>query len=443
MFKKVISAVIALTMVMGMCSCGDSSGTADAKQTKEKPSAAQQQASEPVNVPISPTSNYQFAAASENTTDDKFIAGTNEFSVELFKNTVLEDLKKGQNTLVSPESVLFAMGMVSNGANGETLRQMQKVLCKDLDTDTFNKNMNKLISDADKSEAFKFRIANSLWVKDTENLTLSEQFAKNCKELYNADMFKAPFNDETIRQINDWVNKKTDSMIPEMIKQFGDNTGAVLLNSIAFDAEWKNNYEKNDVNENGEFTLENGRKVKCSLMNSMEKGYIRDGSAEGFIKKYKGEKYAFMAILPDKGVSLSDYVRSLTAEKFARLYNSRNNNESVIASLPKFKYDYSTCLNDPLKQMGIADVFDPSKSDLSGITDRYKMYISNVAHKTHIEVNEQGTKAAAATEIQLDVSGALPADMHTVSLDRPFAYAIVNTETGMPIFMGTVCNPNA
>jgi serpin B len=260
-------------------------------------------------------------------------------------------------------------------------------------------------------------------------------------EVY-AEMFKAPFNDETIRQINDWVNKKTDSMIPEMIKQFGENTVAVLLNSIAFDAEWKNNYEKNDVNENGEFTLENGKKVKCSLMNSMEKGYIRDGSAEGFIKKYKGEKYAFMAILPDKGVSLSDYVRSLTAEKFARLYNSRNNNESVIASLPKFKYDYSTCLNDPLKQMGIADVFDPSKSDLSGITDRYKMYISNVAHKTHIEVNEQGTKAAAATEIQLDVSGALPADMHTVSLDRPFVYAIMDTTTGLPVYLGTVCDPS-
>ena len=113
--------------------------------------------------------------------------------------------------------------------------------------------------------------------------------------------------------------------------------------------------------------------------------------------------------------------------------------------MPKFKYDYSTCLNDPLKQMGIVDVFDPSKSDLSGITDRYKMYISNVAHKTHIEVNEQGTKAAAATAVQLDVSGAIPADVNQkdITLDRPFAYAIMDTQTGLPVFMGTVCDPTA
>ena len=247
------------------------------------------------------------------------------FSVELFKNTVLEDLKKGQNTLVSPESVLFAMGMVSNGANGETLRQMQKVLCKDLDTDTFNKNMNKLISDADKSEAFKFRIANSLWVKDTENLTLSEQFAKNCKELYNADMFKAPFNDETIRQINDWVNKKTDKMIPEMIKQFGENTGAVLLNCIAFDAKWENPYEKNDVNREQRVHSGGRQKGKLLLDEQRGKGYVRDENAQGFIKNYKGGKYAFMAILPDNdGVTLSDYVKSLTADKFAKLYSRQD-----------------------------------------------------------------------------------------------------------------------
>lgn len=444
MLKKFISAVIAISLVMGMCSCSDSSTT----ETKKNPTASQSASGEPFKPGedvVSPTAAYQFVPAADISSDEKFLIGANEFSVDLFRNTVMKDLENGKNTLVSPESVLFALGMTSNGAKGDTLKQMQSVLCKDVDTDTFNKNMNKLMTSAQSSSDFKFSIANSVWVKDMQGMTLTEQFARSCKQMYNAEMFKAPFNDETLKQMNNWVNEKTDKMIPKIIDEFGDDTAAVLLNCIAFDAKWEKPYEKKDVVENREFNLQSGKKVNCSMMHSEEKLYVSDDKSQGFIKNYKGGKYAFMAILPNEDVSLSDYVKSMTAQSFAKMYAGKTTQYQVHASVPKFKYDYSAKLNDTLKQMGITDAFDGEKADFSGMTEQQKLFISNVLHKTHIELDEEGTKAAAATAVTMDVSGALPAkeDIKEIRLDRPFAYAIMDTQTGLPVFMGTVCDPTA
>ncbi len=444
MLKKFISAVIAISLVMGMCSCSDSSTT----ETKKNPTASQSASGEPFKPGedvVSPTAAYQFVPAADISSDEKFLIGANEFSVDLFRNTVMKDLENGKNTLVSPESVLFALGMTSNGAKGDTLKQMQNVLCKDVDTDTFNKNMNKLMTSAQSSSDFKFSIANSVWVKDMQGMTLTEQFARSCKQMYNAEMFKAPFNDETLKQMNNWVNEKTDKMIPKIIDEFGDDTAAVLLNCIAFDAKWEKPYEKKDVVENREFNLQSGKKVNCSMMHSEEKLYVSDDKSQGFIKNYKGGKYAFMAILPNEDVSLSDYVKSMTAQSFAKMYAGKTTQYQVLASVPKFKYDYSAKLNDTLKQMGITDAFDGEKADFSGMTEQQKLFISNVLHKTHIELDEEGTKAAAATAVTMDVSGALPAkeDIKEIRLDRPFAYAIMDTQTGLPVFMGTVCDPTA
>ena len=263
--------------------------------------------------------------------------------------------------------------------------------------------------------------------------------------MYNAEMFKAPFNDETLKQMNNWVNEKTDKMIPKIIDEFGDDTAAVLLNCIAFDAKWEKPYEKKDVVENREFNLQSGKTVNCSMMHSEEKLYVSDDKSQGFIKNYKGGKYAFMAILPNEDVSLSDYVKSMTAQSFAKMYAGKTTQYQVLASVPKFKYDYSAKLNDTLKQMGITDAFDGEKADFSGMTEQQKLFISNVLHKTHIELDEEGTKAAAATAVTMDVSGALPAkeDIKEIRLDRPFAYAIMDTQTGLPVFMGTVCDPTA
>ena len=455
MFKKILSAVVALTLVMGMCSCSESSGAADKggssvvttlPPTRTEPDTNKNEPFQPSGDVVSPTANYQFVpAADKASSDEKFLIGANEFSVELFKKAVEKDLADGGNTLISAESVLFALGMTANGAKGETLKQMQNVLCKDVDTETFNKNMNRLMTNAQNSSDFKFNIANSVWVRNDGKMTLTEQFAKTCKELYNAEMYQAPFDQETARQMNAWVSDKTNKMIPTIIDRLDASTASVLLNCIAFEADWENKFDPNDVRENAEFTKPDGSKTNCSMMHSEENLYISDENSQGFIKKYKGGKYAFMAILPNEGVSLAEYVKTLSAEKFAKLYAGKSSDYKVFAAIPKFTYDYSCALNDTLKNMGITNAFDDGSADFSAMTESQKLYISDVLHKTHIQLDEQGTKAAAATAVKMDVSGVMPIDENTkiVELDRAFAYAIVDTETGLPVFMGTVCDPSA
>ena len=455
MFKKILSAVVALTLVMGMCSCSESSGAADKggssvvttlPPTRTEPDTNKNEPFQPSGDVVSPTANYQFVpAADKASSDEKFLIGANEFSVELFKKAVEKDLADGGNTLISAESVLFALGMTANGAKGETLKQMQNVLCKDVDTETFNKNMNRLMTNAQNSSDFKFSIANSVWVRNDGKMTLTEQFSKTCKELYNAEMYQAPFDQETAKQMNEWVNNKTNKMIPTIIDQLDAGTASVLLNCIAFEADWENKFDPNDVRENAEFTKPDGSKTNCSMMHSEENLYISDENSQGFIKKYKGGKYAFMAILPNEGVSLAEYVKTLSAEKFAKLYAGKSSDYKVFAAIPKFTYDYSCALNDTLKNMGITNAFDAESADFSAMTESQKLYISDVLHKTHIQLDEQGTKAAAATAVKMDVSGVMPIDENTkiVELDRAFAYAIVDTETGLPVFMGTVCDPSA
>ena len=235
MFKKIISAVIAITMVMGMCSCSEqASSQLTAAPTPSIVTRPQPSEPEPPAVTVGgnalqPTANYSFAPASKNEEiTNEFAQGMNSFSVELFKQSVRQDLEQGKNTLVSPESVAFALGMTANGANENTLKQMQEVLCKGVSMEDFNKNMHLLISDAhnNNTENSKLNIANSIWLKDMKGLTLTESFARTCKEQFNAEMFKAPFDEGTVENINSWVNEKTDKMIPKILEKLDPDTRA-------------------------------------------------------------------------------------------------------------------------------------------------------------------------------------------------------------------------
>ena len=453
MFKRILSAVIALTLVMGMCSCSDSS------QSEPNPSAPNSSYSQPdkPDAPDEPvpsanggkvielTADKTFTPSDTNkTSDEKFVSGINAFSTNLFKTTVKSDLADGKNTLVSPSSAAFALGMTANGADGNTLKQMLDVMGGGVDMDTFNSNMNLWISRAHKNNTDKSRlsIANSVWVKDKDNLTTTEQFAKSCKEVYNAEMFKAPFDMGTVRKVNDWVSEKTDKMIPSLIEQFNGDEIMCLINCIAFDSEWEQQYSDTQVKQDQKFTNANGDEVKCTMLSSTEKCYVANDRATGFVKDYKGGKYAFMAVLPDKDTDIADYVSSMSETELCDLYAKRTNEYDVYTKLPQFTFDYGTGLQDYLSQMGMTDAFTDG-ADFSKMFENTQAAISKVIHKTHIELSAKGTKAAAATAVIMKEATAELKDEKpkTIYLDRSFLFAIMDTELGVPVFIGTVCDP--
>jgi len=367
------------------------------------------------------------------TVDDTFISASANFAVELFKKTV----KQGENSLISPLSVMLSLAMTANGADLQTKAEMETLLGGDIPLEELNEYLYTYIKNLPSEEKYKLEIANSIWFNDDGSLEVNPDFLKANANYYDAAAYLAPFNGKTLTDINNWVSEKTDGMIGNDLDQLDPNMAFCLINAMAFDAKWETKYDSKDVNED-EFYAFDGTEQNVEMMSSEEEYYLDDGKAIGFIKNYKNRKYSFAALLPNKGVSIDDYIASLTG--YGLLTTLENAEEcSVEAKMPKFTGDYSVKMNDALKALGMPTAFDSKKADFSklSVSKTRNMYLSEVLQKTHIEVDENGTKVVTITFDFLPTTGITSYD-HTVILDRPFVYAIVDNATNLPIFIGTV-----
>ena len=356
-----------------------------------------------------------------------------DFSVELFRKSA-ED---GENTLISPFSVLSALSMTANGADGDTLKQMEDVF--GLSLDELNDYFRTYISD----EQDAVTIANSLWLKDQDQLPVSPDFTRAVTDYYQSEIFEEPMDESTLSKINSWVDENTDGMIQEILDKIQPGTLMYLVNALTFQAKWEEVYEDTDVYQ-GVFTDEDGNELDTDMMRSTESVWLDGADAEGFMKFYEGGRYAFAALLPDEGVSLDDYVDSLTGSEISDIIESRDAGYTVHAEIPKFRSETDMELPDVLKEMGITDAFS-DRADFSRMYDTEGnpgVQISEVIHKTFIEVNEQETKAAAATAVGIvETSLAIDDTEKYISLNRPFLYMLVDCDENIPLFIGTVYAP--
>lgn len=359
-------------------------------------------------------------------------ASFTDFALRLFKATN-ED---GENVLISPLSVMCALSMTLNGAEGNTLAQMEDVL--GMQRDELNLYLYSYITSLPKGEKYKLIQANSIWFRDDDRFSVSPDFLQTNADYYGADIYKAPFDRQTLRDINNWVKLNTDGMIPKILDDIPDSAIMYLVNALAFEAEWKEVYKKTQVRD-GKFTTEDGEVQKVKLMYAEEKRYLEDENATGFIKYYSDRKYAFAAILPNEGVSVSEYLASIDGEA---LYSMLTNSQSttVKTAIPKFEVEYDTEMSGILKEMGMSDAFSQNLADFSGIgsSTRGNIYIGRVIHKTFIEVGEKGTRAGAVTVVEMNDAAAPPSKPKEVILDRPFIYMLIDCENNVPFFIGTL-----
>lgn len=357
--------------------------------------------------------------------DDEFKAAASSFAAELFK----DNYSKGKTTLVSPLSVLTALALVQNGAEGETLAQLERVL-GGLDRDTLNAYMRAYCDFLTESDELK--IANSVWTDSSAEA--KRDFLQKAVDSYSAQIFSAPLSDpKTVESINSWVKKNTDGMIPKIIEKADRYAVMMLVNAIAFDAKWETPYKRSDI-EKLEFTSYSGSKKKTDFMCSTENVYLKDGGTVGFMKPYKNGRLAFAALLPDENTGIDDYVASLSGDKLMKIFSSAKRGNEVNVKMPKFRAEYSTQLIDTLKKMGVKDAFDSKTADFSSLIENRDAYIATVVHKTFIEVDENGTRAAASTLVGADTMSLM--EPYSVCLNRPFVYMIVDTETNLPLFIG-------
>ena len=412
--KNLIALLLVLAMALGMTACSQVSAN---DLMKNVPAKA---------VDVLPDMDAGAAAAAD-------------FGVRLFQTS----MEEGKNTLISPLSVLYALAMTANGADGETLAQMEQVL--GMDVDNLNSYMLAYLDLLPESKDYKMSLANSIWFKDDPNFAVEQSFLQTNADYYGAGAYKAAFDEGTRNDINNWVKEHTDGMIPEIIDEIPDEAIMYLVNALAFDAKWADEYEEHQIRE-GRFTMEDGTRQDVDMMHSEEYTYLEDDLATGFIKYYKDRRYAFVAMLPNEGVTVSQYVDSLTGEHLRELLNNPQD-LTVFASIPKFETEYDIEMSEVLQEMGMTDAFDWQVADFSRLgtynVDGMNICINRVLHKTFISVSEQGTRAGAATAVEMVAEGAMEiVEFKEVVLDRPFVYMLIDCETNLPFFIGTMMNVN-
>ena len=374
-----------------------------------------------------------------NRIDEGQSAAVAQFSAQLLKQLGAES----GNVVYSPLSVLYAMAMTANGADGETLAQMEAVL--GMPVDQLNSYLHSTVNLLPSDEGYSFDIANSIWIKDDEGkFVVNEDFLQIVKDYYLASVYKAPFDDQTLKDINSWVAQETEGQIQNILDKIDENAIMYLINALNFEAQWAKTYDEHQVDLMA-FYKESGKMQEAEFMFSDERGYLEDENTTGFIKYYKDRKYAYVALLPDEDVNFSDYVASLDGEKITNLLNNADYAQKVRTAIPKYENTFETEMSAIFRNLGMTDAFDSRVADFSKLgtaqIEGENICINRVIHKAFIRVAEQGTQAGAATVVEMIAEGALMpgAEPKKVWLDRPFVYMIIDTQNNLPLFIGAVC----
>ena len=366
-------------------------------------------------------------------------AGISDFSVRLLKAS----LEEGNNVLISPLSVICALAMTANGAEGETREQMEKVL--GMEIGELDRYLSSYVAGLPQGEKYKLSLANSVWLRDS--FRVRQSFTDTVSSNFKAELFSAPFDDGTLKQINDWVNEKTDGMIPSILDEVDPTSMMYLINALSFDAQWESVYKEDQIRERI-FTREDGTERKVDFMSDFQNSgaYLEDEKATGFIRYYAGREYAFAALLPREGVSVEEYVSGMDGEALNALLSDPQYCR-LSTCIPEFETGYSREMSELLKEMGMPRAFDPVNAEFGGIEEESdSLYIGTVIHKTFIKVSERGTSAGAATIVDMRVTSTRPdpEDLEPpkeVCLDRPFVYMLIDCETNTPFFIGTMMDP--
>lgn len=362
-----------------------------------------------------------------------------DFGFRLFKEAMSEET----NALISPASVITALTMAANGAKGETLEEIEEVIGMDLKTLNSAFAKDKVIGEGVKS-------ANSVWIRKNVGLNVNQSFIDTNQKNFGAEVFTEKFDGATLNKINGWVSDNTDGLIENMLDEIPADAVMYLVNTILFDAEWEFKYSAGDVLENQTFTSESGKKQTVSMLfnEDVTSDYsnFKLGKTEVVIKDYTNG-YSFAAMLPNKGISVSKALESFSGSDFVNAVTKRVSSEQMYGIhflktyIPKFEFECSFDFTNILKKLGMPTSFDSKKADFSSMatSPAGNIFIGRVGHNTHIMLNENGTKAGAATYVEMKAESAMEEpDYRELRFDRPFIYVIYETNTGMPLFIGTV-----
>ncbi len=355
--------------------------------------------------------------------------GYDDFSWTLFQNT-LEDK---ENTLISPLSLFFALGLTANGAQDETLKQMESVLGMPLEE--CNALCATLLAQFAANPKAQLQLANCIWFNQEQVGSLQEKFESVAVEDYSGQLFIDSLDEASIEKINTWVASHTNQMILNMIDTLPTNIAMILINALAFEASWQSAYSTDNVSTM-DFTNADQTTTSIQMMTKTEYAYLENQGFKGFVKGYTEGHFSLAVLLPeDENQSLEEALRRVESQEFLNALFSPQYRE-VHTGLPQFSFETSMNLKEALQKAGMIQAFE-SDANFSNMAQD-PLYVGEVKQKAKIEIDLNGTKAAAATEVQMMAMGALnPEEAAEVICNRPFVYFLLDMDHSIPVLMGT------
>lgn len=355
----------------------------------------------------------------------------------LFLNT-LPDNAGSENVLISPFSVIMDFGMLENGAEGGTLEELEKYLNGGMPLSELNKLMETMRTSMMNSKDVDWNVANAIWLNKNKTSGLNKDYQKLVKNIYNSEVNLVPYSNETVDEINEWVNKETSGMIPKLLNNVNPTDFMHLINAIAFKGDWDEEFEKDNTEKNTIFNNLDGTTSKVDMMHCELDSYIKTDDLLGFTKDFKGRKYIFFALQANDNLTPKEIIEKTKKDgtSISDIISQNTVDAPAYIGLPKFNIDFGIKLNESLNNMGIYKSFLP-RAEFTKICDGNDPYINEVVHKTHFEISETGVKAAAATSISL-CENVVIADSTpiTITMNKPFVYGILDEESKLPVFIG-------
>ncbi len=374
--------------------------------------------------------------------DEQLVHAYTKFGMDLFGQLTAKAPEK--NIFISPTSVAFALAMTYNGAAGETREAMARTLgLSGMTLERANQaNQQWLEALRETGDTrVELALANSIWTR--QGFPFHASFMDRNREFYDAEVRQLPFDDAALATINGWVKQNTRGKIDKILDEISADDVMYLINALYFKGTWTYRFEKAQTRTE-DFTRLDGSKVQVPLMNQRaELPYLRGDGFQLVSLPYGNGRFSMVLALPDHGRTLSDFYARLTPASWDG-WMTQLKKQEVGVLLPRFKVEWEEKLNEPLKKMGMEIAFTGGLADFSEMSPAGKeLYISFVKQRTFVEVNEEGTEAAAVTVVGISrVCAGCGPEYPILRFDRPFFFAIQDHATGTLLFLGQITDPS-
>lgn len=377
-------------------------------------------------------------AQTPNSVNPQLIEANTRFGMKLFAEILKQESNK--NVFVSPSSIAIALSMAYNGASGSTQQAMAKALqiqgMSLNDLNQANASLKALLENADPK--VQLAIANSLWAR--QGVSFKPDFIQRNRQFYQAEVTDLDFRSpKAASTINNWVKQHTRNKIDKIIDRINADDVMFLINAIYFKGNWTTQFDPKSTT-NQPFQLSNGKQKTVAMMSQRgDYRYYETDQFQAVNLPYGDRRVSMLVFLPKQTSNLSQFYKVLTAENW-QTWSQQFRSRPGSVQIPRFKLEYEIELNQALSKLGMAEAFG-RRANFSNLSDT-PMQIDQVKHKTFVEVNEEGTEAAAVTSIGIRTTSARPPEEpFTFKVDRPFFCAIRDNQTGTLLFMGAIVNP--